>query len=137
MAERLIGRGEELAALERALDEVAAGHPPAIALSGEAGIGKTRLLAELERLAERRGHLVLSGRASELERDLPYWLFVDALDAHLRSLAPDHLQRIDQRLGGELARIFPALAGLGDDATGPSGRSGSCWSGWPPASPWC
>jgi DNA-binding NarL/FixJ family response regulator/tetratricopeptide (TPR) repeat protein len=117
VAERLIGRGEELASLHRALAEVESGHPRVIVLSGEPGIGKTRLLAELERLAEARGHLVFTGRASELERDLPYWLFVDALDEQLRSLAPDRRQRIDQRLGGELARIFPAMAGF-DDAAG-------------------
>jgi predicted ATPase len=116
MAERLIGRGEELAAFARRLAEVETGHWRGLVLSGEPGIGKTRLLAELERLAEARGYQVLSGRASELERDPPYWLFVDALDRHLRALAPDRLQRIDQRLGSELARIFPGLAGLGGDS---------------------
>jgi hypothetical protein len=117
VAERLIGRGEELASFHRAPAEVESGHPRVIVLSGEPGIGKTRLLAELERLAEARGHLVFTGRASELERDLPYWLFVDALDEQLRSLDPDRRQRIDQRLGGELARILPAMAGF-DDAAG-------------------
>ena len=116
MAERLIGRGEELAALERGLAEVETGHPCAIALSGEPGIGKIRLLTELERLAGGRGYLVLGGRASELENDLPYWVFVDALDEYLRALTRERLARIDQRLGGELARIFPALAELGEDA---------------------
>ena len=55
----------------------------AIELVGEPGIGKTRLLAELARLAETRGHLVLSGSASELERDLPFSVFVDALDEYV------------------------------------------------------
>jgi DNA-binding NarL/FixJ family response regulator len=114
MAEQLVGRVEELAVLEHALAAVERGSAGAIALSGEPGIGKTRLLVELERLAEQRGQLVLGGRASELESDLPYWVFVHALDEHLRSLEPDRIERIDQRLGGELARIFPALAGFGD-----------------------
>jgi DNA-binding NarL/FixJ family response regulator/tetratricopeptide (TPR) repeat protein len=116
VAERLIGRGEELASLQRALAEVETGHPCAIALLGEPGIGKSRLLAELARLAEARGYLVLSGRASELERDLPYWLFVDALDGHLRSFAHDRLQPLQGRMGAELAWIFPGLAGLGGDS---------------------
>jgi hypothetical protein len=41
-------------------------------------------------MAEQRGDLVLSGRASELESDLPYWVFVHALDDHLRSLGGGH-----------------------------------------------
>ena len=56
---------------------------------------------------------MLAGRVSELESDLPYWAFVDALDEHLRSLAGDQLERADRWLGAELARIFPALAGRG------------------------
>jgi predicted ATPase len=105
----LVGRAEELAVLAQRLAELRGGAACAVAVSGEPGIGKSRLLVELERLAEQHGHLVLRGCASELESDLPYWIFVDALDEHLRSL-----DRIDRRLGGELARIFPTLAGFGD-----------------------
>jgi AAA ATPase domain len=112
IAEQLVGRAEELAVLAQRLAELRGGAACAVAVSGEPGIGKSRLLVELERLAEQHGHLVLSGRASELESDLPYWIFVDALDEHLRSL--DRVDRIDRRLGGELARIFPTLAGFGD-----------------------
>ena len=49
------------------------------------GIGKTRLLAELRRRAEDRGHVVLSGAAAEFERDLPYGVWVEALDAYVAS----------------------------------------------------
>ena len=88
MSERLVGRSEELAVLDGALARLEDGTPGAIELCGEPGIGKTRLLGELARRAAERGHLVLSGRASELERDLPFWIFVDALDEYLRSLDP-------------------------------------------------
>jgi DNA-binding CsgD family transcriptional regulator len=80
----LVGRAEELRALGRALDRLAG----AVELAGEPGIGKTRLLGELERMADERGHLVLSGSASELERDLPFWVFVDALEDYVRGLPP-------------------------------------------------
>ena len=56
-----------------------------VAVEGEPGIGKTRLLAELRRRAEARGHLVLAGSAAEFERDLPYGVWVDALDAYVAS----------------------------------------------------
>jgi hypothetical protein len=44
-------------------------------------IGKTTLIGDLARRAQARGCLVLQGRASELERELPFGLVVDALDA--------------------------------------------------------
>ena len=84
LAEPLVGRAEELRALDRSLSRL----PGAIELVGEPGIGKTRLLAELERIADDRGHLVLSGSAAELERDLPFWVFVDALEDYVRGLPP-------------------------------------------------
>jgi predicted ATPase len=75
-----VGRAEELDALEQTLDELNRGPPGAIEVVGEPGIGKTRLLSELAALAELRGHLVLAGSASELERELPFSVFVHALD---------------------------------------------------------
>ena len=77
---RLVGRAAELASLEQSLAALAGGGSDAVVLVGEPGIGKTRLLGELAARAERRGYLVLSGSASELERELPFSVFVDALD---------------------------------------------------------
>jgi ATP/maltotriose-dependent transcriptional regulator MalT len=113
LAQRLVGRAEEVALVERALDEVGAGGGAMLLLTGEPGIGKTRLLAELARRGEDRKWLVLAGRASELERDLPYWIFVDALDEYLRTLDPEWFERGDRP---ELSRIFPSLAADADTA---------------------
>ena len=56
-------------------------------LSGEPGTGKTRLLAELSaRAARAREQLVLVGRGSELERELPFGVWVAALDDHVAAL---------------------------------------------------
>ena len=76
------------ASLDALLDELDAGAPAALELVGEPGIGKTRLLAELGARADARGQLVLSGSASELESDLPFSVFVDALDEYLRGPRP-------------------------------------------------
>src|SRR3954464_12179563 len=65
-----VGRASEVAALSEALDALGHGAPGCLAAEGDAGIGKTFLLHELRRLAEQRGHLVLTGSASEFERDL-------------------------------------------------------------------
>jgi ATP/maltotriose-dependent transcriptional regulator MalT len=111
-AEPLVGRAVEVAALEAALDELDAGSPDAVALLGEPGIGKTRLLRELLLRAEQRGSLVLSGSASELERDLPFSAFVDALDDYLESLDQDRFSGLDDGVQTELAHVFPSLASL-------------------------
>jgi ATP/maltotriose-dependent transcriptional regulator MalT len=111
----IVGRTEELALVERALAETEAGRAAVVQISGDPGIGKTTLLAELGRRAEERSRLVLAGRASELERDLPYWIFIDALDEYLRTLDPDWLAGIDGESDGELSRIFPALTGAAAD----------------------
>ena len=86
LAEHLVGRTAELTALDQALDRLGRGRPAALEVVGEPGIGKTRLLGELAARADERGQLVLSGSASELEGDLPFWVFVDALDEYVQSL---------------------------------------------------
>ena len=55
----MVGRTRELAEIERALDRVARGVSWLLELCGEAGIGKTHLLAEACRRGEGRGFLVL------------------------------------------------------------------------------
>src|SRR5262245_9256922 len=108
----LVGRADELASLQQALDGLDGGGPGAVALVGEPGIGKTRLLRELTVRAEQRAYLVLSGSASELERDLPFSAFVDALDEYVGSFDPNRLSAFDDDVQAELAHVFPSLASL-------------------------
>jgi hypothetical protein len=79
--EHLVGPAETLGELVDALSEVDSGRSAALALVGERGIGKTRLLGEFAARADARGVLVLYESASEPERDLPFRVFVDAFDA--------------------------------------------------------
>ena len=58
---------------------------------------------------------MLAGSASELERDLPFGVFVDAVDAYVESLDPRRLERLDGDVRAELARVFPALTSFGGD----------------------
>jgi DNA-binding CsgD family transcriptional regulator len=110
--ERIVGRTDELDALEQALDELDRGRSGAVELVGEPGIGKTRLLRELAARAELRGQLVLSGSASELERDLPFSVFVDALDEYVRGLDPKQLTALAVDVRAELAHVLPSLTKL-------------------------
>jgi len=111
-ATQLVGRAAELESLEAILEELDVGHGTALELVGEPGIGKTRLLAELAGRAELRGHLVLSGSASELERELPFSVFVHALDEYVQTLDPAFLSALDDDVQEELAHVLPALTPL-------------------------
>ena len=67
-AEQLVGRTAELGAIDAALADLERGTFGALELAGEPGIGKTRLLTRARRAAaDARGHLVLTGSASEFE----------------------------------------------------------------------
>ena len=112
--EPLVGRADALDSLEQLLDELERGPPAAIELVGEAGIGKTRVLAELASRCELRGHLVLSGSASELERELPFSVFVHALDEYVESLNSNLSATLDDDVQAELAHVLPSLSALAD-----------------------
>src|SRR5436190_9605656 len=101
-----------MSSLDRVLDELDRGSSAAILLVGEPGIGKTRLLAELAAHGDARGQLVLVGSATELERDLPFSVFVDALDEYLRGLERSRLEALDDDVRTELAHVFPSLTAL-------------------------
>jgi ATP/maltotriose-dependent transcriptional regulator MalT len=113
--EHLVGRAEEITSLDRVLAELGQGCSAAIQLVGEPGIGKTRLLAELADRADAQGHLVLAGSATELERDLPFAVFVDALDEYVRGLDRNRLAALDDDVKTELAHVFPSLTVLAAD----------------------
>ena len=110
--DQLVGRAEELGLLARALAELEPGRSIAILLVGEPGIGKTRLLTDFGARADAEGHLVLSGSASELERDLPFSLFVDALDEYVRGLDSELVAHLDDDVRTELGHVFPSLTTL-------------------------
>src|SRR4051812_45625844 len=113
LTDQFVGRAEELGTFDHVLGEVDQGISSAIALIGEPGIGKTRFLAEFAHSADQTGRLVLAGAADELERDLPFSVFVDALDEYLRGLGSDRLAVLDEDVRAELSQVFPALSALG------------------------
>src|SRR3954451_5334520 len=117
LATHLVGRTSELGSVDRLLSQGGGGRPAPLELAGGPGIGKTRLLAELAARADARGYLVLSGRAGELELDLPFWVFVDALDEYGHGLDPHRLENVEDDVRAELATVFPSLAGLATGRT--------------------
>jgi DNA-binding CsgD family transcriptional regulator len=86
---RLVGRDGELRRLLDLLDDAADGHPTHALISGDAGVGKTRLVAELATRAAGRGFTVLSGRCAELGDSIPYLPLADALRGATTGPGPD------------------------------------------------
>ena len=125
LAAKLVGRTAELGSLDAALAGLERRRSSVLEVVGEPGIGKTRLLAELAGRAEERRHLVLSGSASELEGELPFWVFVDALDEYVQSLEPWRLDALGRDSLAELGRVLPSLRAPAPDEGGgatPGGR---------------
>ena len=105
--QRLVGRDGELRRLLDLLDDAAEGRPRHALISGDAGVGKTRLVSELAGRAAGRGFTVLSGRCAELGDSIPYLPLADALRAATTGPSPDQavLDAIAARL--VLGRLLP------------------------------
>ncbi|HEX6389496.1 MAG TPA: ATP-binding protein, partial [Solirubrobacteraceae bacterium] len=108
---RIVGRSAELAELEAALQDAAEGRPSLAFVAGESGVGKTRLVAELERrAAERHSARVIGGDCVELgEGELPYAPLVAALRPLARRGDPV-FDAVDPSVRAALATLAPALA---------------------------
>jgi AAA ATPase domain len=97
----LVGRDEELARLHGLLQDAAAGRAVTGLVSGDAGIGKSRLVDEAIRIAERDGFTVLCGQCAEIGDSVPYLPFADAF----RTAPPDIEKAIKAR--PVLSRLLP------------------------------
>jgi DNA-binding CsgD family transcriptional regulator len=109
-ANSLTGRGAELAKLSAALQGAEGGHGGTIIISGESGIGKTRLATAVIEQATKRGFSTAVGRAYPVETGVPYAVFADALLPLLRTLDPAMLSLLTRGGNAELVQLFPALA---------------------------
>ena len=106
----VVGREAEIQALTDATKRVAGGDGREVLLvSGEAGLGKTTLLAEAARTAFEAGAFVLFGHCEE-ELATPYQLFAEALGHYVTYAPEDQLVAHIATYGSELSMLVPALA---------------------------
>jgi DNA-binding SARP family transcriptional activator/tetratricopeptide (TPR) repeat protein len=103
----LVGRSGEMQALRTAWNAAAAGTGSFVLVSGEAGIGKTRLCDELAAVAESTGGTVLRTRCYETERSLFLQPVVDAIATAFRTLPPDRTREAAGEWAGLLANLVP------------------------------
>jgi hypothetical protein len=117
----LVGRDDEVAALEAALAQLQAGGGAAFAITGEAGLGKSRLLEELAARAESQDVDVIWGRCWEAGGAPAFWPFIEALRELLRLRDADALAHA---LGPRARHLAGLLPELGDeDETGSGGAT--------------
>ena len=144
VTEHLVGRAAELGSLDGAVDGPERGGPAATLLVGRAGDRQDAPARRAGRARRRARALVLTGSASELEADLPFWVFVDALDEFVAGLEPRRLGSLDDEVRAELELRAPFAAAPGrrirgrrcrTSATAPTGPCASCSSASPRRSP--
>ena len=111
----LFGRTRELSLLWQRYEAAAAGQLRVTLVSGEPGIGKSRLLHELAARANAAHARVLHGAATEAEGMPPYLPFLEALGQHIRATPPQALRAHLGASASLLATLLPeARARLGE-----------------------
>jgi DNA-binding SARP family transcriptional activator len=117
--DRMVGRVAELARVREAVGRGLQGSPSLVAVAGEAGIGKTRLVQELLRDLPRAdrgaGPVVAAGQCWEHEGAPALWPWEQALTALVAELGLEHAVAVAAERGavasGLLGRLVPSLGG--------------------------
>ena len=113
----LIGRSHELDRLRAALQLAHDGQTSATLVAGEAGVGKTRLVAELAEQARGEGAVVLQGGCILLgDGAFPFAPVVEALRGFVRRAHPDELDAVLGSGRTELARLVPDLGPVAEES---------------------
>ncbi len=105
----VIGREQEVNFLTTALDRARRGSGQCVLVAGEAGIGKSRLVAEVGRQADRLGFGIFRGLCFEPESSFPYGPVVDGLRAVFAGRDQAEIGQLVGSLGPELVKLVPEL----------------------------
>ena len=113
MSNHFVGRKAELDELLLAARAATSGRPALVLLGGESGVGKSRLVGELERVLAHDGVLTLRGEAVEqTDGELPYAPITSALRPLVRRRDP----ALEELRRGSRAQLAALLPGIDDDA---------------------
>lgn len=108
-AAAFVGRDRELSELRVGLDDASAGRGRLFLISGEPGIGKTRLAEEISNDASARGMRAVWGRCWEGGGAPAYWPFIQILRACVEDLDSEHLKNLLDSGAGEIALLIPEI----------------------------
>ncbi|MCI0550824.1 MAG: AAA family ATPase, partial [Anaerolineae bacterium] len=104
----MVGRASNLDLLKQRIDEARGGHGQAFLLAGEAGIGKSRLVAEAKAWGQQNGFVILQGNCFEPDLISPYAPILDLLRTFIASGSAKTLKPFSS----ELVKLLPELATL-------------------------
>jgi class 3 adenylate cyclase len=124
---RFVGREPELMALTQALERAGAGHGQVVALVGEAGVGKSRLVYECVHSHRTQGWRVLEAASVSYGKATPYFPVIDLLkryaqvDDHddprtIRAKVTGHVLTLDETLQETLPALLSLLEALPEDS---------------------
>jgi class 3 adenylate cyclase len=106
---RFVGRQQELTALQQALEQAGAGHGQVVALVGEAGVGKSRLVYEFVQSHHTPGWLVLESASVSYGKASPYFPVIDLLKRYAHVEERDDTRTIRAKVTGQVLTLDPAL----------------------------
>ncbi|MCM2369913.1 ATP-binding protein [Aporhodopirellula aestuarii] len=123
-----VGRDDQLKVLEQGLDNTLAGKSCKALLRSDSGMGKTRLLNEISRVAARKGFLLLNGRSSQhaaQEPNAPWLQMIDQLakllatDEELRTRTADRMEDYREEVTTAMPELAKTLGWSGIQLSGP------------------
>jgi class 3 adenylate cyclase len=106
---RFVGRQQELLALQQALERAGAGYGQVVALVGEAGVGKSRLVYEFVHAHHTSGWLVLESASVSYGKATPYFPVIDLLRRYCHVEEHDDTRTIRAKVTGQVLTLDPAL----------------------------
>lgn len=104
-----VGRSAELERMREVLGKVKRSEGTFLLVSGEAGVGKSRLVLEAERMAADEGFTVLVGHCSNMESPPPFLPAVEQIEQSSRQLGHDNMRRSMGENAAEICRLVPEL----------------------------
>ncbi len=124
---RFVGRQPELAALQQALERTGTGHGEVVALVGEAGVGKSRLVYEFVHAHHTRAWLVLESTSVSYGKATPYFPVIDLLKRYthvedhddtrtIRAKVTGQVLTLDETLHGAIPALLSLLEALPEDS---------------------
>ena len=109
---KFVGRSDELMQMHHALEQAHAGHGQLIALVGEPGVGKSRLVWEFVHSHRIQGWLVLESSSVSYGKANPYRPVIDLLKNYFQIEERDDARRIREKVAGKLLMLDRRLEAL-------------------------
>jgi len=103
----MIGREKEFVDLKESVDKLLSGRGQIASIVGEAGVGKSRLVAELKDYIKDKEMRWLEGRCVSIGESISYWVFVDMLRGYLEFSEEDSPEYCKNRILDKMQSLFP------------------------------